>query len=76
MARLLSKSALLEVKAPSSSIETHKFIAKGFAVNERISAITLAMACGVRPWAPNDPKPPKLETAAASRCVVSPPSGP
>jgi len=46
----------------SSSIDTHKFIANGFDVRERISAITSLMASGAKPCAPNDPSPPKFET--------------
>jgi hypothetical protein len=68
--------AFVRCPAPSSSIDTHKFIANGFEVRERISAMTSLIASGARPCAPNEPSPPKLETAAVSRCEDSPPSGP
>src|SRR5712664_465142 len=75
-ARLLMKALSSDVRAPASSIDTHKFIAKGLEVRERISAITSLIASGGKPCAPNDPSPPKLETAAVNLCDDSPPSGP
>src|SRR5271156_7257652 len=69
-------AAASDVGAAASSIETHKFIAKGFAVSERISAITSPIALGSRPCAPKDPSPPKFDTAAVSLCDERPPSGP
>src|SRR5580700_3913904 len=74
--RLRENASLLELRAPSSSIETQRFIANGFEVSERISAMTSLMAAGLRPCAPNDPRPPKFETAAVNRWVDRPPSGP
>src|SRR5256886_17705612 len=71
-----SASNSSDVRAPSSSMDTHKFIANGFDVRERISAITSLTAPGVRLCAPNDPSPPKLETAAVNFCDDNPPSGP
>src|SRR6266849_6471040 len=47
-ARLLLNAFSSDVRAPSSSIETHKFIANGFDVRERISAIMSLIAPGVR----------------------------
>src|SRR5438445_3355337 len=75
-ARLRLKAPTSEVRAPSSSIDTHRLMANGRDVSERISAITSLMASGSRECAPNDPSPPKLETAAVSLCEDSPPSGP
>jgi hypothetical protein len=69
-------AAASDVRASASSIETHKFIANGFAVSERISAITSSITFGSRPCAPNGPSPPKFDTAAVSLCDESPPSGP
>ena len=51
-------------------------MANGFEVSERSSAITALISSGVREWAPYEPSPPKLETAAVSRWEDSPPSGP
>src|SRR6266566_5260355 len=67
-ARLRLNAFSSDVRAPSSSIETHRFIANGFDVSEPISAITFLIASGARPCAPNDPSPPKLETAAVNFC--------
>src|SRR6266851_5331821 len=75
-ARLLLNAFSLDVRAPSSSIDTHKFIANGFDVRERISPMTSLIASGAKPCAPNDPSPPKLETAAVNFCDDNPPSGP
>src|ERR1700743_2261190 len=69
-------AATSEVRAPLSSLETHKFIANGFVVNERTSAITSLIAFGSRPCAPKDPRPPKFDTAAVSLWDEKPPSGP
>src|ERR1700729_564306 len=71
-----SNAAASDERAPASSIETHKFIANGFAVSERISAITSLIAFGSRLSAPKDPSPPKFDTAAVSLCDDKPPSGP
>src|ERR1700746_2423892 len=46
-----------------------------FRCQERICAITSLIASGAKPCAPNDPSPPKLETAAVSLYDDSPPSG-
>ena len=54
------------VRAPSSSIATHKFIANGLDVRDRISAITSLMASGGKLCAPNDPSPPRLVTPAVN----------
>src|SRR6202790_2715367 len=75
-ARLRLKAFSSDVLAPSSSIDTHKFIANGFDVRERISAITSLIPPGDKPTSPNDPSPPKLETAAVNFCDDNPPSGP
>src|SRR5476649_2101734 len=75
-ARLLLNPFSSAVRAPSSSIDTHKFIANGLDVRERISAITSLMASGGKLCAPNDPSPPKLDTAAVNLCDDNPPSGP
>src|SRR5579883_2056595 len=75
-ARLFAKSYAVEENAPASSIETQRFIANGFLVSERISAMTSLIALGAKPCAPNEPSPPKFETAAVSCCVANPPSGP
>src|SRR5215469_9834125 len=74
--RLLLKAFSSDVRAPSSSMDTHKFIANGFDVRERISAITSLIAAGDKPCAPKDPSPPKLETAAVNLWDDNPPSGP
>src|SRR6266478_2280764 len=68
--------AFVRPSRASSSCDTHRFIAKGFEVRERISAITSLMASGERLSAPNDPSPPKLETAAVNFCDDNPPRGP
>src|SRR5437899_3187817 len=47
-ARPLVNAVSSDGRAPSPSIETHKFIANGFDVRERISAITSLIAPGVR----------------------------
>jgi hypothetical protein len=47
-ARLLLNSCSSDVRAPSSAIDTHKFIANGFDVRERISAITSVIALGLK----------------------------
>ena len=65
-----------ELRAPSSSMETHRFTANGREVSDRISAITSLISGGVLERAPNDPSPPKLDTAAANRWDDSPPRGP
>jgi hypothetical protein len=57
-------------------METQRFIANGFVVSERISLTTSAIADGSRLSAPNEPNPPKLETAAVSLCEERPPRGP
>src|SRR5712671_2693490 len=75
-ARLLLNAFSSDVRAPSSSIDTHRFIANGFDVRERISPTTSLIASGAKPCAPNDPSPPKLETAAVNFCDDNPPSGP
>src|SRR5215470_13351222 len=75
-ARLLLNAPSSDVRAPSSSIDTHKFIANGLDVSNRICAITSLIASGSKPCAPNDPSPPKLETAAVNLCDDKPPSGP
>src|SRR5229473_602317 len=72
-ARLLLNAFSSDVRAPSSSIDTHRFIANGFDVRERICAMTSLVTSGVSPWAPNDPSPPKLETAAVNFCDDNPP---
>src|SRR6267154_5723129 len=74
--RARRNAAASDVRAPGSSIETHRFMANGFAVSERISAITSSIALGSSPGAPNDPSPPKFDTAAVSLCDERPPSGP
>ena len=66
----------LDAAAPSSSIETHKFIANGFEVSVRAFPRSHPDALGARPCAPKRAKAPKLETAAVSRCEEKPPSGP
>ena len=48
----------------------------GLEVSARISAIASLIAEGFKPCAPNDPSPPKLETAADSLCEDKPPKGP
>ena len=75
-ARLRENASLPEVRAPSSSIETHKLIANGFEVSAQISAITSLIAEGFKLCAPKEPRPPKFETAAVKRCVDKPPRGP
>ena len=72
--RLNARSS--DVRAPSSSIDTHRFIANGLVVRERTCAITSLIRSGARLCAPNDPSPPKLETAAVNRCDDKPPRGP
>src|SRR5579859_4251714 len=57
-------------------METQRLIANGFWVSERISPITSTIALGSRLCAPNEPRPPKLDTAAVSLCDEKPPSGP
>src|SRR3984893_3385886 len=74
--RARRNAAASELHASASSIETHRFIANGFAVSERISAIASSIASGSRPCAPNDASPPKLATAAARLCDDRPPRGP
>src|SRR5581483_1906032 len=74
--KLRRKSSSPDLRAPSSSIDTQRFIANGFDVNERISAMTSLIASGARLSAPNDPSPPKFETAAVNLCEGSPPKGP
>jgi hypothetical protein len=64
------------MRAPSSSIDTHKFTANGRDVSARIAPMTPLIASGDNEWAPNDPRPPKFDTAAVNRCDESPPSGP
>lgn len=44
--------------------------------NARIAPITPLIASGDNEWAPNDPGPPELDTAAVNRCDDSPPSRP
>jgi hypothetical protein len=65
--RLRADASSPDVNAPSSSTETQRFMAKGFAVSERISAMASWMAPGASPTPPNDPSPPKFETAAVRR---------
>jgi hypothetical protein len=55
-----------------ASIDTHRLIANCLEVSERICAMTPSIPSGVKPCAPNDPSPPKLETAV-NLCDDSPP---
>ncbi len=51
-------------------------MANGLLVSARISAMMSAIASGAFECAPNEPRPPKLETAAVNCWEESPPSGP
>ena len=65
------------VERPRLPCDTHRFIAKGFEVRERISCDHVFDGCPASEMsAPNDPSPPKLETAAVNLCDDNPPSGP
>src|ERR1700733_8454725 len=67
-ARLLLNPFSSAVLAPSSSVDTHKFIANGLDVRARISEITSLIASGCKPCAPNDQSPQKYDTEAVSLC--------
>ena len=58
VARLRLNAASSDAFAPSSSIETQRFIANGLSVIDRSSAMTSLIALGVSPCAPNEPRPP------------------
>src|ERR1700722_4511283 len=75
-ARLRANCSAVDVNAPSSSSDTHRLIANGFGVSDRISAMTAPIDSGLMPSAPNDPRPPKFDTAAVNRWDERPPNGP
>src|SRR5918998_5943630 len=62
-----------DVRAAGSSVDTQRFIAKGASVRSRICSTTSTIRSGAMPCAPNEPRPPALETHATRLGDESPP---
>ena len=67
----LENACGIQKGASQPSIDTHKFTANGLDVNARIAPMTLPIASGDNEWAPNDPRPPKSDTAAVNAATTA-----